>query len=66
MVNESVAVTVRGNKMNVERQSTENGKLRVVRNEIVVTKPGEWSQRILIDVDGKRVREIALTQRRVR
>jgi hypothetical protein len=48
-----------------DRQSIENGKLRVMRNEIVVTKPGEWSQRITIDVDGKRVREITLTQRRV-
>ena len=36
------------------------------RNEIVVTKPGQWAQHITIDADGKRVREITLTQRRVR
>jgi hypothetical protein len=66
VINEPVAVTVRGNTMNVERQFTENGKARVVRNEIVVTKPGEWAQHVTIDVDGKRVREITLTQRRVR
>jgi hypothetical protein len=66
IINEPVAVTVRGNTMSVERRSTENGKSRVLRNEIVVTKPGEWSQRITIDVDGKRVREISLTQRRLR
>jgi hypothetical protein len=66
VINEPAAVTVRGNTMNVERRSTENGKLRVVRNEIVVTRPGEWSQQVTIDVDGKRAREITLTQRRVK
>jgi hypothetical protein len=65
VVNETAAVTVSGNTMTVERQSTENGKLRVMRNKIVVTKPGEWLQRVTIDVDGKRAREITLTQRRV-
>ena len=66
IVNESVAVTVRGNTMHVEKQWTENGKVRSLRNEIVVTKPGQWAQHITIDADGKRVREITLTQRRVR
>jgi hypothetical protein len=59
-------VTVRGNTMTVVRESTsEDGKPRVMRNEIVVTKPGEWQQLITFDEDGKRVREWRLTQRRV-
>ncbi len=66
VINEPAAVTVRGNTMNVERTSSENGQVRVIRNEIVVVKPGEWAQQITVDVDGKRVREITLTQRRVR
>lgn len=65
IIREPVAVTVRGNTMTVERKFTEDGKVRMVRNEIVVTKPGEWSQHISIDEDGKRVREITLSQRRV-
>lgn len=65
IVNEPAAVTVRGNTMTVLRESTEDGKARVMRNEIVVTKPGEWSQHIAIVVDGKQVREITLNQRRV-
>jgi hypothetical protein len=60
-------VTVKGNTMTVVRESTsEDGKPRVMRNEIVLVKPGEWSQRITFDQDGKRVREWTLTQRRVR
>jgi hypothetical protein len=60
-------VVVRGNTMTVERESTsEDGKPRLMRNEIVLVKPGEWSQRITFDQDGKRVREWTLTQRRVR
>ena len=66
VINEPGAVTVRGNTMTFERQVNENGKLRVIRNEIVVTKPGEWSQHVTFDLDGKRVREITLTQRRVK
>jgi len=65
IVNEPAAVTVRGNTMSVVRESTQDGKVRVMRNEIVVTKPGEWSQHITIAVDGKQVREITLNQRRV-
>lgn len=60
-------VTVRGNTMTVLRESTsEDGKPRVMRNEIVVTKPGEWAQHITMDEDGKRVREWKMTQRRVK
>ena len=60
------AVTVRGNTMTMVRESTSpEGKPRVMRNEIVVTKPGEWDQRITFDEAGKRVREWRLTQRRV-
>jgi hypothetical protein len=66
VINEPGAVTVRGNTMTFERQLNENGKVRVMRNEIVVTKPGEWSQHVTFDLDGKRVREITLTQRRVK
>ena len=59
-------VTVRGNTMTVVRESTSpDGKPRVMRNEIVVTKPGQWDQHITFDEDGKRVREWRLTQRRV-
>ena len=59
-------VTVRGNTMTVVRESSsEDGKPRVMRNEIVVTKPGEWDQHITMDEDGKRVREWKMTQRRV-
>jgi len=65
VVNEPVAVTVRGNSMIVDRQITKDGKPAVLHNNIVVTKPGEWSQHITIEVDGKQVREINLTQRRV-
>lgn len=67
IIREPTAVTVRGNTMTVVRESTsEDGKPRVMRNEIVLTKPGEWSQRITFDQDGKRVREWNLTQRRVK
>jgi hypothetical protein len=60
-------VTVRGKTMTVVRESTsEDGKPRVMRNEIVVVKPGEWSQHVTFDEDGKRVREWTLTQRRVK
>jgi hypothetical protein len=60
-------VTVRGKTMTVIRESTgDDGKPRVMRNEIIVEKPGEWSQRITFDEDGKRVREWTLTQRRVK
>jgi hypothetical protein len=60
-------VTVRGNTMTVVRESTgEDGKPRVMRNEIVVKKPGEWAQHITMDEDGKRVREWTMTQRRVK
>jgi hypothetical protein len=60
-------VTVRGNTMTVVRESkSDDGKPRVMRNEIVVTKPGEWSQNITFDQDGKRVREWTMTQRRVK
>jgi hypothetical protein len=59
-------VTVRGNTMTVVRESTsDDGKPRLMRNEIVVTKPGEWSQHITMDEDGKRMREMKMTQRRV-
>jgi hypothetical protein len=58
-------VTVIGNTMTMVRESTsESGKPRVMRNEIVVTKPGEWRQLITFDEDGKRVMEWRLTQRR--
>jgi hypothetical protein len=66
VMQEPVAVTVRGNTMHVERQFTENGKARVMTNDIVVTKPGEWAQHVTIDEDGKRVREINLNQRRIK
>jgi hypothetical protein len=59
-------VTVRGKTMTVVRESrSDAGKPRVMRNEIVVTKPGEWDQRITFDEDGKRVREWRMTQRRL-
>jgi hypothetical protein len=59
-------VTVRGNTMTVVRESrSDAGKPRMMRNEIVVTKPGEWDQRITFDEDGKRVREWRMTQRRL-
>lgn len=59
-------VTVHGKTMTVVRESTsEDGKPRVMRNEIVVTQPGEWDQHITFDEEGKRVREWRLTQRRV-
>jgi hypothetical protein len=58
-------VVVRGNTMTVVRDFTENGKAGVVRNEIVVAKPGEWNQRVTVDLDGKRLYEMNLTQRRV-
>jgi hypothetical protein len=37
-----------------------------MRNEIVVSKPGEWNQHITFDQDGERVREWTMTQRRVK
>jgi hypothetical protein len=59
-------LTVRGNTMTVVRESkSEDGKPRVMRNEIVVTKPGEWDQHVTVDEDGKRVREWRMTQRRI-
>lgn len=66
MMGPGAEVTVRGNTMTVVREVTsEGGKQRVMRNEIVVTKPGEWDQHITFDEDGKRMREWRLTQRRV-
>jgi hypothetical protein len=60
-------VTVRANTMTMVREWTgEDGKPRLVRNEIVVTKPGEWSQHITMDEGGKRIREWKMTQRRVK
>jgi hypothetical protein len=59
-------VVVRGNTMNVVWESLEDGKTRVIRNEIVVVKSGEWQQRVTVDLDGKRLQEIILTQRRIR
>ena len=59
-------VTVRANTMTVVREFTVDGKVQVIRNEIVVTKPGEWAQHLTFDQDGKRVREWNLTQRRVK
>jgi len=64
--NEPVAVTVRANTMTVDREITKDGKPATLHNKIVVTKPGEWSQRVTIEVDGKQVREITLNQRRVK
>jgi hypothetical protein len=58
-------VMVRGNTMTVLREFNEDGKTGLVRNEIVVTRPGEWAQHVTIDLDGKRVREMKLTQKRV-
>lgn len=66
VLGEGAEVTVRGNTMSVQRESSsEDGKPRVMRNKIVVTRPGEWDQHITFDEDGKRVREWRLTQRRV-
>jgi hypothetical protein len=60
-------VTVSGNTMTVVREFTSaDGKPRVMRNEIVVTKPGEWAQSVTIDEGGVRVSEWALTQRRIK
>ena len=66
IINEATAVTVRGTTMTVEREITNEGKPATMLNKIVVTKPGEWSQRITIEADGKLVREITLSQRRVK
>lgn len=67
IINPPTSVTVRGTTMTVVRESTsEDGKPRVMRNEIVLTKPGEWAQHMTWDQDGKRVREWILTQRRVK
>jgi hypothetical protein len=66
MMGTAADVTVTGNTMTVERQFTDNGKAAEMRNKIVVTHPGEWDQRVTITVDGKLVREIKMTQRRVK
>jgi hypothetical protein len=67
VVNEPVAVKVQGNTMTVDRQVTnKEGKTGTLHNEIVVTKSGEWSQHLTIESEGKRVREMTLTQRRVK
>jgi hypothetical protein len=58
-------VTVRGDTMSVVREFEEDGKAGVMHNEIVVVKPGEWHQRVTVDLDGKRQREITLIQRRL-
>ena len=51
--------------MTVVRESkSEDGKPRVMRNEIVVTKPGEWEPAHHVRGRWKRVREWRLTQRR--
>jgi hypothetical protein len=66
MMGPGAEVTVRGNTMSVVREfASDDGKPRVMRNEIVVTRPGEWQQHITFDEAGKRVREWRLTQRRV-
>jgi len=66
VIAEAVAVTVRGNTMSVDAQIDMNGKPATLHNRIEVTKPGEWSQHVTIEADGKLVREIVLTQRRVK
>jgi hypothetical protein len=66
IVNEPANVNVSGFTMTVDRQVTRDGKTGVIHNEIVVTKPGEWTQHLTVDVDGKRFREMNLTQRRVK
>jgi hypothetical protein len=66
MMGPGAEVTVRGNTMTVVREfSSDAGKPQVMRNEIVVTRPGEWQQLITFDSDGKRLREWRLTQRRI-
>jgi hypothetical protein len=59
-------VTVHGHTMSVVREITVEGKVQVIHNEVVVTRPGEWVQHLTVDQDGKRVREWNLTQRRVK
>jgi len=65
VINEPVAVTVRGNTMTVEREMTKDGKSGLLRNEIVVKVSGQWSQHITVTADGKLVREVVLSQWRV-
>ena len=66
IMTDAVAVTVKGNTMAVDKQMDIDGKPGVLHNRIEVTKPGEWSQRITMEAGGKRVREVILTQRRVK
>jgi hypothetical protein len=58
IMNESVTVPVpvHGNTMTSERQTTENGKPAVMRNQVVAKSPDERSQRMWLEVDGKIVR----------
>ncbi len=66
LLEEPVAVAVHGNTVRAERQITENGKLAVMRNEIVVTSRDERKQRMSVEVDGKVAREFIITHRRIK
>lgn len=57
--------SVHGKTMTVRWESTQDGKRSVGFNEVIVKAPGEWIQRMTIDMEGKRVTEMNVTHHRV-
>jgi hypothetical protein len=57
-------VDVGGKTMSRRWEWTEDGKKAVGRNHIVVREPGLWEQHVTVEIDGKLVREMDLTQTR--
>jgi hypothetical protein len=58
---------IRGNTLYYRWESTQDGKPLVGVNEVFI-KPGQdvWTQRMTIDVDGKRTTEMNVTHQRVK
>jgi hypothetical protein len=65
VMTEPVTVNVRGNTVSVERPITENGKPAVLHNEVVARSRDLRAQRMWVESEGRTVREIIITHRRV-
>jgi hypothetical protein len=65
IMTESVNVNVKGKAVIAERQIIENGKPAVLHNEVVAKSRDERSQRIWVESEGRTVREIIISHRRV-
>ena len=60
-----VTPEIRGDTLYYRWETARDGKPLVGVNEVVMRKVGDWTQRMTIDVDGKRETEMRLTHHRV-